>query len=57
MNNMTPDQALQILSDATEPSTQGKISRQGYIAIQQAIEVLSAAIKPTETSDSHDSND
>ena len=56
-NPMTPSQALQILSDATEPATQGKISRQGYIAIQTAIEVLASAIKQPEPSDSNDSND
>lgn len=50
---MTPEQALQLLSDATEPSTQGKISRQGYIAIQQAIEVLAKLITP-EPSESND---
>ena len=55
-NQMTPAQALQILSDATEPSTQGKISRSGYIAIQQALEVIAKLITP-EPSDSHDSND
>jgi hypothetical protein len=43
---MTPEQALQILSDATEPSNIGKISRQGFIAIQTAIEVLAQVIKP-----------
>jgi hypothetical protein len=52
MNNMTPQEALQLLSDALEPKVQ--ISRQGYIAIQQALEVLANAIKPIE---SHDSND
>jgi hypothetical protein len=53
MNNpMTPAQALQILSDATEPRNINAISRQGYIAIQQAIEVLAKAITPNaESSD------
>jgi len=46
-NSMTPDQALQLVSEALEPKAQGQISRQGYIAIQHAIEVLAAAIKPT----------
>jgi hypothetical protein len=41
---MTPAQALQLLSDALQPKVQ--ISRQGYIAIQQAIEILAAAITP-----------
>ena len=48
-NQMTPQQALQILSDATEPATQGKISRQGYISIQQALEVIAKLI-PQEAS-------
>ena len=55
-NQMTPSQALQILSDATEPRNINAISRQGFIAIQQAIETLAAAIKP-EPSESNDSND
>jgi len=46
MQNMTPEQALQLLSEALEPKAQGQISRAGYIAIQQAIETLAAAIKP-----------
>jgi len=54
MNNMTPQEALQLLSDALEPRNINAISRQGFIAIQQALEVLAAAIKPAE---SHDSND
>jgi len=49
MNEMTPQQALQILSDATEPANIGKISRQGFIAIQKAIEVLAKAITPEPT--------
>lgn len=42
---MTPTQALQLLSDALEPRNINAISRQGFIAIQQAIETLAAAIK------------
>ena len=49
MNEMTPSQALQILSDATEPSNIGKISRQGFIAIQKALEVLAALIPKDES--------
>jgi hypothetical protein len=45
MQNLTPEQALQLLSEALEPKAQGQISRAGYIAIQTAIEVLAAAIK------------
>jgi hypothetical protein len=48
---MTPDQALQLISEALEPKAQGQISRQGYIAIQHAIEVIAAAIKKDEPSE------
>jgi len=47
-NEMTPSQALQILSDATEPSNIGKISRQGFIAIQKALETIAALIPKEE---------
>jgi hypothetical protein len=59
MNNpMTPEQALQLLSEALEPRNLSAISRQGFIAIQQAIETLAAAIKPHAESseDSQQSN-
>jgi hypothetical protein len=54
MNNMTPTEALQLLSDALEPKAQ--ISRQGYIAIQKAIETLAEAVapKPAESNESND---
>jgi hypothetical protein len=45
-NQMTPQQALQLLSEALEPRNINAISRQGFIAIQQAIEVLAEVIKP-----------
>lgn len=57
MNNMTPTQALQLISEALEPAAQGKISRSGYITIQTAIEVLAAAIKQPEPSEDHATND
>jgi hypothetical protein len=44
-NQMTPAQALQLISEALEPRNINAISRQGFIAIQQAIEILAAAIK------------
>jgi hypothetical protein len=56
MNNMTPEQALQLISDALEPRNINAISRQGFIAIQQAIEVLAKAITP-EHSDANATND
>jgi hypothetical protein len=55
-DSMTPAQALQLISEALEPRNINAISRQGFIAIQQAIEVLASAIKP-EPSESNDSND
>jgi hypothetical protein len=53
---MTPQEALQILSDATEPQNANAISRSGYVTIQQAIETLAKAIipKPSEANDSND---
>ena len=53
MNDMTPEQALQLLSDALEPRNINAISRQGFIAIQKALEVLAEAITPKPTED-HD---
>jgi hypothetical protein len=57
MNTLTPEQALQLLSEALEPRNINAISRQGFIAIQQAIEVLAAAIKQPEPSESDANND
>jgi hypothetical protein len=56
MNNMTPAQALQLISEALEPRNINAISRQGFIAIQQAIEVLAKAItpEPSESDATHD---
>jgi predicted RNase H-like HicB family nuclease len=53
---LTPEQALQLISEALEPAAQGKISRSGYIAIQTAIEVLAKAItpEPSESDATHD---
>jgi hypothetical protein len=56
MNNMTPAQALQLLSEALEPRNINAISRQGFIAIQQAIETLAKVITP-EPSPENDTND
>jgi hypothetical protein len=56
MNNMTPAQALQLISEALEPRNINAISRQGFIAIQQAIEVLAKVIQP-EPSEDHATND
>lgn len=43
---MTPAQALQILSDALQPNMADKITRAGYLAIEQAIQTLATVIKP-----------
>ena len=50
---MTPQQALQLLSEVLEPRNINAISRQGFIAIQTAIETLAKAITP-EPSEDHD---
>ena len=55
MNNMTPESALQILSDALQPNMADKITRAGYLAIEQAIQTLAQAIKPNTESDSEPS--
>ena len=44
---MTPQQALQILSDALQPAMQGRITRAGYVAIEEAIKILAEALQPT----------
>jgi hypothetical protein len=54
MNNMTPEQALQLISEALEPRNLNQISRAGFCSIQTAIEVLAKAITP-EPSESNDS--
>jgi hypothetical protein len=47
MNNpMTPQEALQLLSDALEPRNISSISRAGYIAIQKALETLAKVVAP-----------
>ena len=53
---MKPEQALQLLSDALEPKNINLISRQGYIAIQEAIEVLAKAIIPPQNKKDEHSN-
>jgi hypothetical protein len=55
-NQMTPSQALQLISEALEPRNLNQISRAGFCSIQTAIETLASAIKP-EPSEDHDTND
>ena len=43
---MTPQEALQIISDALQPSMQGRITRAGYVAIEEAIKVLAETLQP-----------
>jgi hypothetical protein len=56
MNNMTPAQALQLLSEALEPRNLNQISRAGFCSIQQAIETLAKVItpEPSESDATHD---
>jgi hypothetical protein len=50
---MTPQEALQLLSDALEPRNVNSISRGGYIAIQKAIETLAEVITKKPESDAN----
>ena len=43
---MNAEQALQILSQATEPGV--RLTRNDYVLIQQALNVLAETIKPKE---------
>jgi len=51
---MTPEQAIQLLSDALEPRNINAISRQGFIAIQEAIETIAEALKQSNPNDPND---
>jgi len=54
-NTMTPQEALQLLSDALEPRNINSISRAGFIAIQKALETLAEIVAPKpESNESHD---
>lgn len=46
---MTPEQALEILSNATQPQAAGRLDRAAYCAVEQAILVLREAIKKEES--------
>lgn len=37
---MTPDQAITTLSEATQPQAAGRITREGYAQIEQALAVV-----------------
>jgi hypothetical protein len=42
---MTPQQALQVLSDATDPAAAyGKLSRSGFAAVETALKVIAQLI-------------
>ena len=45
---MTPEEALQILADATEPGMSGKITRSGYALIEEALKTIKNAISKKE---------
>lgn len=42
---MSPEQAIEVLSNATQPQAAGRIDRNGYVAIEQALAVLSEFVK------------
>lgn len=42
---MNPEEALAILSKATEPENAGRISRAGYVQINLALVAIEAALK------------
>lgn len=42
---MTPQEAIQVLSVATEPGA--KLSRFDYVRVQQALEVLNKIVNPS----------
>jgi hypothetical protein len=39
-NNMTIKEAIEIVSQATEPMAYGKITRSGYVQIEEAIKTI-----------------
>ena len=52
---MTPEQALQILSDATDPAAAyGKLSRSGFAAVEEAIKAIGKFISTTQ--ETHDTD-
>lgn len=44
---MTPEQAIEILSNATQPQAAGRIDRDGYATIDRALAVLKEALTPS----------
>jgi hypothetical protein len=48
---MTPEQALQIVSDALQPNMAGKVTRVGYVAIEEAIQALFKIVQSTQKHD------
>ncbi len=45
MNSMTPEQALQVVSAATEPQNAARLTRQDYVNVAAALAVLEGALK------------
>jgi hypothetical protein len=48
---MTPEQALQIVSDALQPNMAGKVTRAGYVAIEEAIQILTKVVQSIQKHD------
>jgi hypothetical protein len=51
---MTPEQALQILREATEPAVAGKITRAGYVTIDMALQVIGELVASLDKKDQSD---
>jgi hypothetical protein len=54
---MTPEQALQVLSDATDPAAAyGKLSRSGFAAVEAALKVIAQLIPAQNENHGSDAN-
>lgn len=42
---MSLEDAIKILDEATQPQMQGNITRQGYVRIEQALQVVKQALE------------
>lgn len=42
---MTPEDALSILNQATQPQVVGQVTREGYVKIAEALAVLGEVVK------------
>lgn len=48
---MKPEQALQVLDEALQPANSGRISRNGYVLIEQALIVMKQLVEDVAKSD------